>query len=111
VANVFNPPHPTNPGQPAPISVEDVTAYLKLVKDEVGIQHEDELIQAFIALTDKIHPLALGNVQRSHNQARMMARKLLRQHMAADKEDHEIDQIIDNLKSNLGSSPKRVGRL
>ena len=76
VANVFNPPHPNAPGQVAPISVEDVTAFFKLVKDEVGITHEDELVQALIALTDKIHPLAIGNVQRSHNQSRLLARKL-----------------------------------
>ena len=57
-----------------PISVEDVTAFFKLVKEEVGITHEDELVQAFISMTDKVHPLALGNVQRSHNQSRLMAR-------------------------------------
>jgi len=100
VANIFNPPHPQAPGQLAPISVEDVTAYFKMVKEEIGITHEDELIQALIGLTDKIHPLALGNVQRSHNQSRMMARKLLKQHMT-DNEEHEIGLIIDNLKSNL----------
>jgi hypothetical protein len=101
VANPFNPPNPQNPGQPLPISVEDVTAYFKLIQDEIGIHHEDELIQSVVALTEKIHPLALGNVQRSHHQARMMARKLLKQHMALDSDEHEIDQIIDNLKSNL----------
>jgi hypothetical protein len=100
VANLFNPPHPSNPGQRLPISVEDVTAYFRLVQEEVGIHHEDELVQALIALTEKIHPLALGNVQRSHQQARMMARKLLKQHMT-DSQEHEIDQIIDTLKSNL----------
>ncbi len=100
VANIFNPPNPQNPGQRAPISVEDVTAYFRMVKDEVGISHEDELVQALIALTSQIHPLALGNVQRSHSQARMMARKLLKKHMA-EKQEHEIEQIIDNLKSNL----------
>ena len=100
VANLFNPPHPHNPGQPLAISVEDVTAYFKLIQEEIGIHHEDELIQAVTALTEKIHPLALGNVQRSHQQARMMARKLLKQHMS-QKEEHEIDQIIDTLKSNL----------
>jgi len=100
VANPFNPPHPQAPGQLLPISVEDVTAYFKLVQAEIGIRHEDELIQALLALTEKIHPLALGNVQRSHQQARMMARKLLKQHMAEGQE-HEIDQLIDNLKSNL----------
>ena len=101
VANLFNPPHPQNPGQPLSISVEDVTAYFKLIQDEIGIHHEDELIQAVVALTEKIHPLALGNVQRSHHQARMMARKLLKQHMSLETQEHEIDQIIDNLKSNL----------
>lgn len=100
VANLFNPPHPQNPGQFLPISVEDVTAYFKLVQEEVGIRHEDELIQALIALTEKIHPLALGNVQRSHQQARMMARKLLKWHMT-ESQEHEIDQIIETLKSNL----------
>src|SRR5438132_8735626 len=64
VANPFNPPHPQNPGQQLQISVEDVTAYFKLIQEEVGIRHEDELIQAVLALTEKIHPLALGNVQR-----------------------------------------------
>src|ERR1019366_2325020 len=44
VANIFNPPHPSSPGQLAPISVEDVTAFFKFVKDEVGITHEDELV-------------------------------------------------------------------
>ena len=100
VANAFNPPNPQNPGQLAAISVEDVTAFFKLVKDEVGITHEDELVQAFTAMTDKVHPLALGNVQRSHSQSRLMARKLLKLHMDESLE-HEIVQLIDNLKSNL----------
>lgn len=100
VTNIFNPPHPAAPGQLAPISVEDVTAYFKLVKDEVGITHEDELVQALIALTEKIHPLAIGNVQRSHNQSRMMARKLLKLHKDPS-EEHEIEKLIDILKSNL----------
>jgi hypothetical protein len=100
VANIFNPPHPSSPGQLAPISVEDVTAFFKFVKDEVGITHEDELVQALTALTEKIHPLAIGNVQRHHNQSRMMARKLLRLHMS-ESQEHEIEQLIDTLKSNL----------
>jgi len=100
VANGFNPPHPQVPGQLIPISVEDVSAFFKLVKDEVGINHEEELVQTINALTDKIHPLALGNVQRSHNQAKMMAKKLLKTHIEQEKE-HTIEPIVENLKSNL----------
>ncbi len=101
VANIFNPPHPFAPGMPAPISVEDVTAFFELVKDEVGITHEDELVQALTALTDKIHPLAIGNVQRSHHQSRLMARKLLKLHMQKESQEPEIERLIDTLKSNL----------
>jgi Serine dehydrogenase proteinase len=101
VANAFNPTHPQNPAQLVPISVEDVSAYFTLIKEDIGVQHEDELIQAVIALTEKIHPLALGNVQRSHKQSRMIARKLLRQHMPEAEREHEIDKLIENLKSNL----------
>lgn len=100
VANIFNPPNPLNPGQLAAISVEDVTAFFKFVKDDVGITHEDELVQALTALTEKIHPLAIGNVQRQNNQSRMIARKLLLLHMT-ESEQHEIETLIDNLKSNL----------
>jgi len=101
VANIFNPQNPQAPGQLAPISVEDVTAYFKLVSEELRITHDDELIQALLALTEKIHPLALGNVQRSHNQARMMARKLLKLHMPKEAHEPEITKIIDTLKSDL----------
>jgi ClpP class serine protease len=33
VTNPFNPPHPQNPGQLIPISVEDVSAYFTLIRD------------------------------------------------------------------------------
>jgi len=100
VANIFNPANPMAPGQLAPISVEDVTAYFRFVKDDVGITHEDELVKAVTALTDKIHPLAVGHVQRQNNQSRMMAKKLLLTHMT-ERDQHEIETLIDTLKSNL----------
>ena len=101
VTNPFNPAHPQNPAQLIPISVEDVSAYFALIKDDIGIQHEDELIQAVIALTEKIHPLALGNIQRSHKQSRMIATKLLRKHMPETESEHAIEKLVENLKSNL----------
>ena len=66
VVNAFNPQNPQQPGQLVPISVEDVTAFFKLVKEEVGVTHEDELVQAFIAMTDKVHPLALARISQTH---------------------------------------------
>lgn len=101
VTNPFNPPDPNNPNQPLGISVEDVTAYIALIKEDAGIHHEDELVQAFNLLADKVHPLALGNVKRSLSQSRMMARKLLALHMDNSSDAHKIDEIVDSLTSKL----------
>ena len=101
VTSPFNPPNPLNPKQLQGINVEDVTAYLSLVKEDAGIQHEDELVQAFNKLVEKVHPLALGTVKRTLSQSRMMARKLLSLHMDAATEAHKIDEIVDNLTSKL----------
>lgn len=99
VANAFNPVDPSNQRKLG-ISVEDVTAYIQLIKDDAGIQHEDELIQAVNLLAEKVHPLALGNVKRSMSQSRMMARKLLELHMDSTQR-HKVDEIVDNLTSKL----------
>lgn len=97
VANEFNPTNPRNPSQKLGISVEDVSSYIALIKEDVGIGHEEELVQAFLALTAQVHPLALGNVKRSTSQSRMMGEQLLRTRKLAPLTDHEVDQIITRL--------------
>jgi ribosomal protein S25 len=99
VANDFNPVTPQ--GQRIGINVEDVASYISFVKKFVEIRHEDELVQALNSLTDKVHPLALGNVHRFYSQSRMMARKLLRLHMDPKKEEHVINEIVETLTSKL----------
>lgn len=98
VSNDFNPK--TAQGQPVPISVEDVKAYVTFIKKTVGITHEDELIKAVEALCAQIHPLALGNVERFVSQSRMIATKVLRTHMQGDA-DHIIDELVENMTSKL----------
>lgn len=98
VANIFNPIDPTNPTQRLGISVEDVNAYIALIKEDFGIQHQDELVQSLNSLTSQVHPLALGNVKRSISQSRLMANKLLRLHMGPE-DKHKINEIVDNLTS------------
>ena len=99
VANEFNPPNPNMPGRVLGISVEDVASYIALVKQDVGIQHEDELIQAFNHLAEKVHPLALGNVKRHTLQSQLMGTKLLKSRVATQLEDHVIEEIIKKLTS------------
>jgi hypothetical protein len=99
VSNEFNPSEQPS-GRRLGISVEDVKAYVTFIKTTVGITHEDELIKAVEALTEKVHPLALGNVERFLAQSRMIARKILRTHMGEEQE-HTIEEIIENMASKL----------
>lgn len=64
--SLYGPYNPrTKEGRPLPIEVEDVGSYIEWVKNDVGIRHEDELVQALEFLAKEVHPLALGNVKRS----------------------------------------------
>ena len=99
VSNQFNPDDPNDHGKKLGISVEDVSAYISLIKDDAAITHEDELVQAFNMLARKVHPLALGNVKRSIAQSRLMAQKLLQLHMNKAQDQHIIKEIVDNLTS------------
>lgn len=101
VGNDFNPPDPRNAARLLGISGEDVTSFISLITDDAGIQHEDQLVEVVKVLAEKVHPLALGHVKRSLSQSRMMARKLLSQHMDAVGDNHEITEIVDKLTSRL----------
>ena len=99
VTNEFNPVEAAS-NRKLGISVEDVKAYIAFIKDTVGIKHEEELVRAIEILANKVHPLALGNVERFLSQSRLIARKLLTLH--TDKtETHAIEGIIEALASKL----------
>ncbi|RAZ75806.1 SDH family Clp fold serine proteinase [Mesorhizobium atlanticum] len=100
VTNDFNPLDPQT-NQRLGISVEDVKAYVSFVRDTVGIRHEDELVKAVEILSQKVHPLAIGNVERFISQSRMIARKILLTHMSEETSKHKIDEIIETLASKL----------
>jgi hypothetical protein len=110
-ANPFNPPDLHDEGNVIAISVEDVAGYVALVKEDIGITHEDEVIQAFNRLAERVHPLALGNVKRASQQSRMIARKLLALHMDNDTERHRIDPIVEMLSSRFYYHGHPINRL
>lgn len=100
ITGPYNPRDPQNPAQLLPISVEEVLAYIALIREDAGINHEDQVIQAVTKLADHVHPIALGSVKRSHLQSRMMAKKLL-QISQPELDEHRIKEIVANLTSRL----------
>lgn len=99
VVDPFGPADPQS-GQQLGVSVEDVAAYIALVKDDVGIRHEDELVQAFRILAEKVHPLTLGHAKRGTAQARMLGEKLIRLR-SPQIEAHQLESLLELLTTKL----------
>ncbi|MEA1926123.1 MAG: hypothetical protein U9M90_02660 [Patescibacteria group bacterium] len=111
-ANVFNPQDPKNPQGKIPISVEDVMAYFDLAKNKFGIKNDEDLTKIFnkfVESNPQIHPLALGNVNRTHNLIRILAKRLLESHREPMSGD-EIGKIVDFLTEKLYSHQYFIGR-
>src|SRR3989344_707576 len=111
-ANVFNPQDPQNAQNKIPISVEDVMAYFDLAKNKFGIKNDEELAKIFnkfVESNPQIHPLALGNINRTHNLIRILAKRLLKSHKTPMKED-ETDKIVDYFTEKLYSHQYFIGR-
>lgn len=111
-ANVFNPADPHNAQNKIPISVEDVMAYFDLAKNKFGIKSDEDLTKIFnkfVESNPQIHPLALGNVNRTHNLIRRLAERLLKSHRAPLKDD-EIAKIVDYFTEKLYSHQYFIGR-
>jgi len=109
-ANQFNPEDKR--GQPMGISVEDVTSYLKLVRDKekgTGITKEENITRLIEQLTNRVHPLALGNVNRVHTQVRALAYKLLKLNESKFDNQEHIDRIVKVLTEELQSHSHQIG--
>jgi len=111
-ANVFNPADPANPQNKIPISVEDVMAYFDLAKNKFGIKNDEQLamiFNKFVEANPQIHPLALGNINRTHNLIRILAKRLLKSHKSPMREE-EIEKIVDFFTEKLYSHQYFIGR-
>ncbi|MFH0854544.1 MAG: hypothetical protein V1891_03570 [bacterium] len=111
-ANVFNPIDPKNPQNRIPISVEDVMAFFDLAKNKFGIKSDEDLTKIFnkfVEANPQIHPLALGNVNRTHNLIRILARRLLKSHKEPMR-DEDVSRVVDNLTEKLYSHQYFIGR-
>lgn len=100
VSNFFNPIDPNNPNARVPISVEDVFAYLALARERGNQIGEHEMNTVFMALSEKIHPLALGNIHRHYILIRNLAEKLLNLRQEPMSKV-QVKEIIDLLTERL----------
>src|SRR3989339_789342 len=77
---------------------EIVMTDFDLAKNKFGIKTDEDLTKIFnkfVESNPQIHPLALGNVNRTHNLIRMLAKRLLKSHKTPMKEE-EINRVVDD---------------
>jgi len=109
VVNAFNPQDPNNPSARIPVNIEDVYSYLALAGEKAGVCSNDQQVQAFTLLVERIHPLALGNVHRNYMLIRSLAKKLLAMCQQPPREGR-IDHIVDNLTEKLYAHSHMISR-
>lgn len=105
------PLNPTVPGgaanHKAPVSVEAVQGYLDVVQDQLGVKDSASLASVWNHLSDKIHPLVLGQIFRARSQIRTLASRLLI-HQGIDED--KKNGIISFLCSESGSHDHSINR-
>lgn len=107
--NPQNPQLPNNPQARIPVSVESIQGFFDLAKNELKLNGEENLKDVLLSLSEKVHPLVLGNVYRSRTQIQMVARKLLKKQLG-EGETEKIDKIISFLCSDSGSHDYAIYR-
>lgn len=110
--NQFNPVDEIDKKTRLGISVEDVTSYMELAKDptKVGVRDSEHILEVFKRLSEAVHPIALGNVNRAHTQIRILAGKLLSLHLAGEGNRVRIERIVDQLTKGLYSHTHALNR-
>jgi hypothetical protein len=114
--NQFNPIDPAEPRNRLAISVEDVQAYRSFILDQLRPDANEgesacpgsDLLRPFLErLTDSVHPLALGNVHRVHQQIKQLARKLLELHPINGR---DLKSVIEALTTQFYSHLHMINR-
>jgi hypothetical protein len=99
------------PGQPggrfAPVSVEDVNAFIELARSDFGLTNECAMTKVFEILASRVNPLVLGAVGRSRAQIAFLASTLMKCHIDDEK---RIERCVEALIRQRFSHDYIIGR-
>ncbi|ORE95409.1 putative periplasmic serine protease [Stappia sp. 22II-S9-Z10] len=90
-----------------PVSVEAVRGFLDAAKSDLQIQDAALLSSILNELSNKVHPLVLGEIFRSRAQIRFLAEKLLNEHV---QDPSKLQAIVDFLCADSGSHDYTINR-
>lgn len=90
-----------------PVSVEAVRGYMDAATKDLAIKDEKVLGEILMDLSNKVHPLVLGEIFRSREQIRFLAEKLLNDHLT---DATNVQAIVDFLCADSGSHDYTINR-
>lgn len=82
------------------MSVKAINGYLAFAKKEAGLSSAEARRGVLRALSDRVDPFVLGDVDRSRTQIRMLGRRLMKGHLT---DEDRITRVLDFLCSESGS--------
>lgn len=94
---------------PLTISVQDLRHCIEFLKREGGEYTPESLASIYVALFDKIHPLALGAIEQSYALGRLISEKALSTHMNPETEKDQIERIVNAFSEKFFSHHYRIG--
>lgn len=92
----------TSPGQPEgtamqdTINVEDVMAYLRFVREQVGLTDQDALSASLGKLAERLDAVVLGSVFRTRSHIRDVAHRML-----TSQKDPPTDRVMETIVETL----------
>lgn len=102
------------PGAPATvaqesINVEDIMAYLRFAKERAGLEAQEALSASLGKLADRLDPVSLGNVYRTHSHIREVARRMISSR--ADPPEADVTStIVETLAEKTYAHGHAIGR-
>lgn len=104
----------TTPGQPEgtalqdTINVEDVMAYLRFVREQVGLTDQDALSASLAKLAERLDAVGLGSVFRTRSHVRDVAHRMLTSQKNPPS-DRVMETIIETLAERVYAHGHAIG--
>ncbi|MBI2708579.1 MAG: hypothetical protein HYX34_02655 [Actinobacteria bacterium] len=104
----------TTPGQPEgtplqdTINVEDVMAFLRFVREQVGLTDQDALAASLAKLTERLDAVGLGSVFRTRSHIRDVAHRMLTSQKTPPS-DRVMETIVETLAERVYAHGHAIG--
>jgi Serine dehydrogenase proteinase len=91
------------------VNVEDIMAYLRFARERGGLEAQEALSASLGKLADRLDPVALGNVYRTHSHIREVANRMISSR-AEPPEADVTSKIVETLAEKTYAHGHAIGR-